>query len=107
MGHAIAALVEHELRSVAADVDARQTFLDDLERAIAERRHELDARERSLDTRERSLDIREQWLSARTGVVRGDPGPRPASARPPNVGRNDPCPCGSGVKHKRCHGSRN
>lgn len=22
-----------------------------------------------------------------------------------NVGRNDPCPCGSGVKHKKCHGS--
>lgn len=23
----------------------------------------------------------------------------------PRVGRNDPCPCGSGVKYKRCHGS--
>jgi hypothetical protein len=22
------------------------------------------------------------------------------------VGRNDPCPCGSGKKYKRCHGSR-
>lgn len=22
-----------------------------------------------------------------------------------NVGRNDPCPCGSGEKHKKCHGS--
>jgi len=107
MGHAIAALVEHELRSVVEDVDDRPTFLADLERAIAERRHELDTRERSLDTRERSLDIREQWLSARKGVVRGDPGLRPASARPTNVGRNDPCRCGSGVKHKRCHGSRN
>lgn len=21
------------------------------------------------------------------------------------VGRNDPCPCGSGKKYKRCHGS--
>ena len=21
-----------------------------------------------------------------------------------NVGRNDPCPCGSGRKYKRCHG---
>jgi hypothetical protein len=104
MGHAIAALVEHELRSVVEDVDDRPTFLADLERAIAERRHELDTRERSLDTRERSLDIREQWLSARTGVVQGDPGLRPASARPTKVGRNEPCPCGSGLKHKRCHG---
>jgi SEC-C motif-containing protein len=22
----------------------------------------------------------------------------------PSVGRNDPCPCGSGMKYKRCHG---
>jgi uncharacterized protein YecA (UPF0149 family) len=21
------------------------------------------------------------------------------------VGRNDPCPCGSGLKYKRCHGN--
>lgn len=23
------------------------------------------------------------------------------------VGRNDPCPCGSGLKYKRCHGRNN
>ncbi len=23
----------------------------------------------------------------------------------PKVGRNDPCPCGSGIKYKRCHGA--
>jgi len=23
----------------------------------------------------------------------------------PKVGRNDPCPCGSGKKYKSCHGS--
>jgi len=22
-----------------------------------------------------------------------------------NAGRNDPCPCGSGIKFKRCHGN--
>jgi uncharacterized protein YecA (UPF0149 family) len=22
------------------------------------------------------------------------------------AGRNDPCPCGSGKKYKRCHGAR-
>jgi len=26
-------------------------------------------------------------------------------ARPPVVGRNDPCPCGSGRKYKQCHGA--
>jgi preprotein translocase subunit SecA len=24
----------------------------------------------------------------------------------PEVGRNDPCPCGSGKKYKKCHGAR-
>jgi preprotein translocase subunit SecA len=23
----------------------------------------------------------------------------------PKVGRNDPCPCGSGKKYKKCHGA--
>jgi len=25
--------------------------------------------------------------------------------KPPTAGRNDPCPCGSGMKYKRCHGA--
>lgn len=29
----------------------------------------------------------------------------PQSAAIPKVGRNDPCPCGSGRKYKKCHGS--
>ncbi|NUQ47655.1 MAG: SEC-C domain-containing protein, partial [Phycisphaerae bacterium] len=24
----------------------------------------------------------------------------------PRVGRNDPCPCGSGKKYKQCHGKK-
>lgn len=30
--------------------------------------------------------------------------PEPVLARSTPVGRNDPCPCGSGKKYKRCHG---
>jgi preprotein translocase subunit SecA len=35
------------------------------------------------------------------------PPPRPATVRHqgPKVGRNDPCPCGSGKKYKFCHGA--
>jgi hypothetical protein len=29
---------------------------------------------------------------------------QPAHSAVPKVGRNDPCPCGSGQKYKRCHG---
>jgi preprotein translocase subunit SecA len=31
--------------------------------------------------------------------------PRPAQRAEGRVGRNDPCPCGSGKKYKKCHGS--
>ena len=30
---------------------------------------------------------------------------RPPRVGVPKVGRNDPCPCGSGKKYKKCHGS--
>ncbi|MBL8752333.1 MAG: SEC-C domain-containing protein, partial [Planctomycetes bacterium] len=34
------------------------------------------------------------------------PAPRPAQPAPaPKAGRNDPCPCGSGLKFKKCCGS--
>jgi SEC-C motif domain protein len=39
-----------------------------------------------------------QWY-----YVDGIMGVRPRTA--PKVGRNDPCPCGSGKKYKKCHGA--
>ncbi len=30
--------------------------------------------------------------------------PQPFTRQQPKVGRNDPCPCGSGKKYKQCHG---
>jgi uncharacterized protein YecA (UPF0149 family) len=36
-----------------------------------------------------------------------DPSPRAETVRrdADKVGRNDPCPCGSGKKYKKCHGT--
>ena len=31
--------------------------------------------------------------------------PKPVVREQPKVGRNDPCPCGSGNKYKKCHGA--
>jgi SEC-C motif-containing protein len=39
-----------------------------------------------------------KWIYTRTVRM----GPAPAKAAP-KVGRNDPCPCGSGKKYKHCH----
>ena len=39
-------------------------------------------------------------------AVGGDDTPRtPIRREAPKVGRNDPCPCGSGKKYKKCHGA--
>ena len=42
-------------------------------------------------------------LLAPTAVAE-EPGNRPLVNALPKVGRNDPCPCGSGKKYKHCHG---
>jgi preprotein translocase subunit SecA len=40
-------------------------------------------------------------VPARTG---GDDVVKTVRREEPKVGRNDPCPCGSGKKYKKCHG---
>lgn len=48
-----------------------------------------------------------QEAAKKTRVVTnrsGDEKPQPVKRQEPKVGRNDPCPCGSGKKYKKCHG---
>ena len=54
--------------------------------------------------RQRQLPLRrpESPRPARTG---GDDVIKQVRRDEPKVGRNDPCPCGSGKKYKKCHGS--
>jgi preprotein translocase subunit SecA len=42
-------------------------------------------------------------LDRSASPVQSSPAPAPADWT--NVGRNDPCPCGSGKKFKKCHGA--
>src|SRR6185436_7067183 len=37
--------------------------------------------------------------------IEGGGRPQPSVNRDDKVGRNDPCPCGSGKKYKKCHGA--
>jgi uncharacterized protein len=72
----------------------------DEEREFAARVHPegLPPQERLLDEALFAVqDLRLWWL---------DHGPRPETRRAaPQPGRNDPCPCGSGKKFKKCHGA--
>ena len=49
-----------------------------------------------------------QYQHAGYDEALGDAGAQPQAASPvesgPKIGRNDPCPCGSGKKYKHCHG---
>ncbi len=46
-------------------------------------------------------------LDAETVLRRSGTAAAPAAGRVPRVGRNEPCPCGSGKKYKQCHGKLN
>jgi preprotein translocase subunit SecA len=50
-------------------------------------------------------NVRLQHADYDTALGEGEPAPKPQPARAgQKVGRNDPCPCGSGRKYKHCHG---
>ncbi len=52
---------------------------------------------------ERRQRRQQQNLQFQTGSAQAEP-PKPVRAAA-KVGRNDPCPCGSGKKYKKCHGA--
>ncbi len=84
MGEGIAGLIDFELRALVDDGEREgAVFAAELERRLDEREQSLRALERLLRARTRPLDM-------------------PSRS---SVGRNDPCPCGSGHKYKRCHGN--
>ena len=53
----------------------------------------------------KSQSLSKAMAGGAIGGVAGVPGVSGASADWSNVGRNDPCPCGSGKKFKKCHGA--
>ncbi|MGH7445888.1 MAG: SEC-C metal-binding domain-containing protein, partial [Longimicrobiales bacterium] len=42
---------------------------------------------------------------SRLQTNRGEQGKAAPAVAEKTVGRNDPCPCGSGKKYKKCHGA--
>ncbi len=97
MGEGIAGLISYELGALVRD-DGHHgvVFAPELQRRPVARSEALEIRERRLDEREQSLNASERLLRARTRPLE-----LPSKS---SVGRNDPCPCASGYKYKRCHG---
>ena len=102
MGQGVAGLVVHELGTVVGrDAEDRSVFGAEMERRLASRVADLDARERLLNERERALRASEQRLRTAEQLIRMA---QPSLASSSKVGRNERCPCGSGLKYKHCHG---
>jgi hypothetical protein len=115
MGRAVAALIDRELVSVfgEANDDGGPVFAARVEEALAAQASAVTSRERQLDAAEQRLRgwaehlrDREDELSRREQQVRFAARSAAApSATGVKVGRNERCPCGSGFKYKRCHGT--
>ena len=106
MGRAIVTLVEHELRTMVEEANQGAPVFGELaveqlardQADLVVRKRRLDKREDQLRARDRQVRIAEQQI--RTGSA-GTPQPRKSA---PKIGRNERCPCRSGLKYKHCHG---
>jgi preprotein translocase subunit SecA len=59
----------------------------------------------TIDALEKEFQRKKQRELAAASMAGGSDGSQPAQRRTgEKVGRNDPCPCGSGKKYKKCHG---
>lgn len=115
MGRAIAALIDHELASVLSNSgegvvsvfeEQAQWQLLEREAALTKREQELGAAEDRVRRRnehlrgwENELEVREWRVEAATKLSA-----QPATKVGAKTGRNERCPCGSGLKYKHCHG---
>jgi hypothetical protein len=105
MGEGVAGLIAHELETVVgAGDDASDVFADQVARRAEERTSRLDARERELGARADRLRSKEVHLAAWEHQIRTQRMPGTPARAVTKVGRNERCPCGSGLKYKHCHG---
>ena len=114
MGRAVTILIDRELVSVFGDVTAGNSpvFAQQTKEQLAVRESKIEAREHEVDTdkarmrewgerlrhREDQLEAREQRTESTSKLAS-----RHSTART-KIGRNERCPCGSGLKYKHCHG---
>ena len=67
-------------------------------------REEADQAAQQLEARAENISNVTYTAPTETGEVETLVDPSTVAVAVPQVGRNDPCPCGSGKKYKHCHG---
>ena len=114
IGRAVTTLIDRELISVFGDVtgDEEPVFAQRATEELAIREAKIVAREHEVDTGEvrmrewdrrlrrweDELEAREQRAESVSKLTSRH------STAPTKIGRNERCPCGSGLKYKHCHG---
>ena len=113
MGRAIMALIDRELASLEhTAVDESPALAQRVREQLACRESEVAGRERAVASTEKRLrssseQLRRREAELQTLAQRVELASKLAAQRgdsTPRVGRNDRCPCGSGLKYKYCHG---
>jgi len=114
MGRAIAALIDRELAGVFGDRsgDHPPVFAEQVEEELARRQEQVDRREEKAAGVEERLRAWSEHLLRWEGELavreRRVEFALKVAAQPTEVatkvGRNERCPCGSGLKYKHCHG---
>jgi hypothetical protein len=105
MGEGAAGLIAHELETVVGgEGDASGVFAEQVARLAGERASRLDAREWELGARAEQLRDKEVHLAAWEHRIRTQRMPGAPVSPVTKVGRNERCPCGSGLKYKHFHG---
>ena len=114
MGRAIAAMIDRELVCVFGDSAGgpAPVFAEEAEEELARRQDQVARRELDATAVEERLRAWSERLRRWEGELtaseqRGELSVNMSAqsrAAPTKVGRNERCPCGSGLKYKHCHG---
>jgi hypothetical protein len=114
MGRALAAMIDRELVAVFNDSagDSSPVFAEQAEEELARRQDQLAHRELDATAVEERLRAWSERLRRSEGEVEARERRAEFTAKmsaqpreaPNKVGRNERCPCGSGLKYKHCHG---
>lgn len=90
-GPVFSGLAEERLEARVAKIEARERAVDEAEERLGGWATRLGAQERDLRTLERQIRAKALQAARSAEAVN-------------RVGRNERCPCNSGLKYKHCHG---
>ncbi|MBS97514.1 MAG: preprotein translocase subunit SecA [Oceanospirillaceae bacterium] len=94
--------IKRDVIRILSHVKVRQP--EDVEAMERERREQAERQQMNFQHDQSSAVAQERAQAEPQPEEEGAEAPKTVVRDQPKVGRNDPCPCGSGKKYKQCHG---